>query len=166
MEYLIRIVPPKEIGESVCELRVKWGYEATEPHFTIKTPEGLNKVEKVVYDFKAFDISLSDVGFFNQSVLFYEVHSKRIRELHNRLVRTIYPFKDKIISSFELDNSIPHLTIMKHKTGFDDLPLQDIARKSKQMMKEEYTFTTKFIRIYSRHNSKENSHKYHDVYFT
>lgn len=171
MQYFIGIVPPKEISSIVNQLRKKWGYKATEPHITIKAPVGLqnighsvDQIKNTIRHFGELTVSIDGVDFFNESVLFYRVHSEKIKELHFQIVKTI-DLHGKMSTRFELDNYIPHLTIMKHKKGYEELPLGKIAVEASQIMQGNYVFTPQFIRIYRRQNNNENFSKFIDVYF-
>jgi 2'-5' RNA ligase len=170
VQYLIGIVPSISIGKRIDELRLKWGYIATEPHITIKTPEGLdannlwiNEVKNIIHSMEPFDITIGDVGFFGESVLYYQIHAEKINKLHKRLVKAVHPNYEKVNNSYEMDMYVPHLTIMKHKKRFENLPLRQIANE--EVLKGNIVFRPKCIRIYSRQNSKENFKSYLDVDF-
>lgn len=170
MEYFIGIAPPERYSEQINKLREKWSYVATEPHITLKGPRGLNndndwlrKVKKVIERSEAFDISIGGIDYFSDSVLFYQVSSQKIHDLHKRLVDAVTPTNEEIKSDFELDEYVPHLTIMKHKTGYLDLPLNQIAWESTKGFKKYFCFKVRSIGIYARNHKYENFDKVLDL---
>lgn len=172
MQFLIGIVPPEELSLLVNQLREKWDYDATEPHITLKSPVGLDDindwidgVEEVIHHFTSFSVSVNGVNFFNESVLYYQVVSEKLKELHYQIVRTVYSTDQINCSKFELDHYVPHLTITKHKQGYEHLPLEEIAVEAKEVLQEKCMFTPRFVRIYRRDNSRENFKKLRDLYF-
>lgn len=123
MQYLIGIVPPVELTDNIIHFRNHWCYEATEPHITIKAPGGLSEnctwlddVRGVIGNYYAFDIKIGEVGKFGESVVYFKVISDTIDELHRNLVSVISPSTEDIKRDFELNNFIPHLTIMNIKS--------------------------------------------------
>ncbi|MEK3889860.1 2'-5' RNA ligase family protein [Bacillus sp. FSL K6-3431] len=116
-----------------------------------------------VISYKAFDILVDGVDRIGDSVLFYKVSSERILDLHKRLVEAVSPTDAEIKSGFELDHYIPHLTIMKHKKGYKDLPLNQIALESSKILNDQYLFKAHSVRFYGRHNEGKNYERIIDM---
>lgn len=159
MQYFIGIVTPDEYIKRTIEFQRQWGNNAltnvVEPHITIKAQGGLtsdkdwlDQVMKVCEDFPPFKVSLNKPKFFGESVLFLNVESTEIHNLHNKLVQAISPSEDLIKKYLELENYVPHLTLGQSKYGLSVEELDDMAKKAENVLIPYPTFKVNFLRVY------------------
>lgn len=164
MQFFIGILPPEKIYNDINHLQKLFFKGIVEPHITIKAQGGLTedkiwveKVKRVAKNTRPFKVSLSDIKFFGDNVLYISVVSKEICNVHNKLVDIIAPSDLLIEQYFEGQFYIPHLTIAENtnKLSNDDLcKLKDLSRKI--LLDNEKEFTVDRFRIYHQENKGEH----------
>lgn len=119
MPYFIAVMPPTDYAGRITEFASRWGYHPDwPPHITIKAQGGLTEdrawldaVAKACCSFQPFPVSLAEPAMFGESVLFLQVQSRAIGELHKTLVDTVNPTLEERARYFEDERFLPHLTL-------------------------------------------------------
>ncbi|ENQ3108345.1 2'-5' RNA ligase family protein [Bacillus cereus] len=159
MQYFIGIVPPDEYKEKIIKVQQRWEnnllVDVVEPHITVKAQGGLTadlewieKLKKVCANFSTFNASLNQPKFFGESVLFLDVASEKVFELHQKIVNAISPDNELIKKYMELDNYVPHLTMGQTHWGLSSKELKTMAKITEKELSPYPTFEVNFIRIY------------------
>jgi 2'-5' RNA ligase len=159
MQFFIGIVPPEEYKNRITKFQKQWINnslpDVVEPHITIKAQGGLTdetdwlqKVKKVCQDNMQFKLKLNRPAFFGESVLFLTVESKRIYQLHRKIVNAVSPEKDLIKKYMELDDYVPHLTLGQTYWGLSSEELKDMAKFTEEKLRPYPTIEVNSLRVY------------------
>ena len=125
MKYFIGVVPEDEIYNTVLNIQKKFGDNRLEPHITLRPPvtvteqtQWIEAIEMACADFSPFQIQLPATGNFGKRVLFIDVISKELSELHYQLLKAIKPFEQPEVNGKENNVYHPHLTLGRSWCGF------------------------------------------------
>lgn len=176
-EYFIGIVPPEDYLSRIEEFQSKWiERSGVEPHVTLKAQGGLSadrewieKVKDVCVNVKPFQMTLDRPAYFGDSVLYLQVRSEELVELHHRLVEVISPPNDVVKTYFEGDEFVPHLTLGKEEygggisKGVSKQDLKEMEQQVQENLTPYPTFEVDFIRIYELNKSERKYEKLQDI---
>lgn len=180
IDYFIGIVPPEEYLVRIVKFQSKWfKHSVVEPHITLKAQGGLtpdkkwiNKVQKICYKFKPFQVLLDKPKYFGDNILYLSVISNNLHKLHQEIIGEISPSEEQIKQYFELDAFVPHLTLGKiqYDGGISDdlskiefIEMENLAEKELAPYPD---FEVNFIRVYKRNIEKQRYEKYLDISLT
>ena len=165
IQHFIGISLPRNYAFQVIEFQRKWVKNAlpnvVEPHITVKSQAGLGEdlkwiqeVTEICGTFSTFELSLTGINTFGDSVVFLGVESSKIHQLHRRLVNAISPDLHESEKYFELDRYVPHLSLGTTEFGMNEVEIRDMRESALNTFTEPYTFTVSHLSIYeSRHGS-------------
>ncbi|MCA0987439.1 2'-5' RNA ligase family protein [Guptibacillus algicola] len=176
-DYFIGIVPPEDYLSRIEEFQSKWiERSGVEPHVTLKAQGGLSanrewieKVEDVCANVRPFQVTLDHPAYFGESVLYLQVQSEELVELHHRLVEVISPSNDLIKQYFEGEEFIPHLTLGKEEygggisKGVSKQDLKEMEQQAEGNLTPYPSFEVDFIRIYELNVSERKYEKLQDL---
>jgi 2'-5' RNA ligase len=162
MKFFVGIVPPANIYDTVVTIQNEFGDNRLEPHITIRPPETvtdesawINAIEQVGNTFAPIPIHLPGTGSFGKRVLFIDVKSDSLAELHGSLCEAIKSFEQKDNRQQQSNSFHPHLTLGRSWCGFTP---QDFAKMKiladAYLAKEPVTFVANFLRIYHKPTGK------------
>lgn len=160
--YFIGIVPPEGYLKRIQHFQNKWNeHTGVEPHITLKAQGGLTadrewveKVKEVCSKSTPFQLTLEGPAYFGDIVLYLQVRSHELIELHHQLVRAVSPSNEMIKQYFEGEDFVPHLTLAKEtysggiSKGVSRSDLKEMEKKAKEELTSYPTFDVTFIRIY------------------
>ena len=172
MEYFIAITPPTEQGEEIIRFQKRWPGnrlpDLVEPHITIKSQAGLSddelwvdSVKGICESFPIFSVSIKSVNCFGTSVVYLGVESKKIKELHSRIVRAISPDPETSRKYFELDLYEPHLTLGAKEYGVSEIELSEMKKLAKNCLHDFQPFVVNLLRVYKLLENKYQ--KIHEI---
>ncbi|WP_297819286.1 2'-5' RNA ligase family protein [Segetibacter sp.] len=175
MKYFIGVVPPGNIYETVLNIQKQFGDNRLEPHITLRPPVTVSDeiawiaaIEKVCNSFRPFPICLPDTGNFGNRVLFIDVQSTHLTNLHKELITAIQPFEegDARQQPQQHESFHPHLTLGRGWCGFtrEDFAAMKILAHE-YLAKEPVAFEAKFLRVYNKPSGKGRYEKMKDVPF-
>lgn len=173
MEYYFGIVPPMDIHDKIMKLRDKYnGHQSSGPHITVKASCGLTEdigwlppCQKVISEFGDFPIRVGDLKFFgNMDVLYLEVKSHELVELHKRLVTIFNPNQEQIMKCFELERYKPHITVARKSVVSDSIIEMKKELESYVSLVQEFQAT--HISLFYRADKKEKYKKRADFCLT
>lgn len=162
MKYFIGVVPPQKIYKTVLAIQNQFGDNRLEPHITLRPPVTvtdesgwIKAIEDVCSSFPPLAVSLPRTGSFGNRVLFIDVRSKQLEELHQLLTKAIKTYEQDERNPMENRTFNPHLTLGRLWCGFTK---QDFA--AMKILAEEYlsleprVFTVDFVRLYHKPSSQ------------
>ncbi len=171
MKFFIGIAPPDEVGQQIAAFRASWGPFGTEPHITVKAPNGLDapqewlpRVTTLCTSTAPFGILLQGVGQFGTSVLYLRVFSEEIAALHSALICIVNSPRAEQTAFFEADAYQPHLTLLHASTH--DLParsLSELASTAAEIWEQPTAFVARALRIYRSVGDGQGYAPYLDV---
>jgi 2'-5' RNA ligase len=158
MKFFIGIVPPEDIYNTIVTIQKRFGDNRLEPHITLRPPVAVEDetnwtkvIEQVCSGFAPFLIDLSSTGHFGQRVLFIDVSSDALHQLHHSLIKAIKPYEQPEIKKQEAQIFNPHLTLGRSWCGFTR---QDFAEMKVIadcfLSQKNISFTANSIRIYHK----------------
>jgi len=123
MKFFIGIIPPVATKEKIFDFQKSFPSNKVpyfnEPHITLKAPSSLTEdkawlaqVIALIGDHSPFQISLEDLGEFDDRVLFLEpAFSVGLMGLHSKLMDLLNPDEEASKKFFEGSLYEPHLTL-------------------------------------------------------
>lgn len=171
MKYFIGVVPDDEIYNTVFDIQKKFGDNRLEPHITIRPPvtvadqtQWTEAIERVCANFSPFQIQLPATGNFGKRVLFIDVLSQELSELHNQLLKVIKPFEQPDLNEEENQSYHPHLTLGRSWCGFtkEDFAQMKILADS-FLSNRPVSFIARSIRIYHKPSGNKRYETLKDV---
>lgn len=166
MEYYFGIVPPMDIYNKIMKLRDKYnGHQSSGPHITVKASCGLTEdigwlppCQKVISEFGEFPIRVGAPSYFgNMDVLYLEVSSHELIELHKRLVSIFNPNQEQLMRCFELERYKPHITIARKSVVSDSII--EMKKEMESYVNSVQEFQATHISLFYRANKTEKYKK-------
>lgn len=160
LQHVIGIVPPEEYSAKLSKLQAKWMNnklpDVIEPHITVKAQGGLSPdydqwlhlVEAVCRACAPFTLTLQGMKYFGTDVLFLDVHSPALHDLHRQIVRSVAPSEALVKQYYELDHYIPHLTLGQTNQGLSSADLEAMKLAAAQEPILTQAFEVTFVRVY------------------
>jgi 2'-5' RNA ligase len=115
----LAVVPPAALVDEIQSVQTSVGIDTSvAPHITVKAQPGLQApdhwrptITDAVAEFPVFPVALGPVGWFGDDILFLEVRSNELAELHLRVLEALEQIG--VTERFEYDGEafIPHLTL-------------------------------------------------------
>jgi 2'-5' RNA ligase len=172
MEYFIAITPPKEQGEEIRQFQKRWPSnrlpDLVEPHITVKSQAGLSddeiwlgSVKAMCESFPIFGVSIKSVNSFGASVVYLGIESKKIKELHSKIVRAVSPDPEASMKYFELDLYEPHLTLGAKEYGMSEIELSEMKKIANNCLHDFQPFVVNSLRVYKLLENKYQ--KIHEI---
>lgn len=158
MKYFIGVVPEEKIYNTVLNIQKKFGDNRLEPHITVRPPvtvadqtQWIKAIEMICADFSPFQIQLPATGNFGKRVLFIDVLSKDLSNLHNQLLKAVEPFEQPEASQKEDKLYHPHLTLGRSWCGFTKEDFAQMKMLADDFLfRDQVSFIAEFIRIYHK----------------
>lgn len=162
MKYFIGVVPEDEIYNTVLNIQKKFGDNRLEPHITLRSPvtvteqtQWTEEIEMVCTDFSPFQIQLPATGNFGKRVLFIDVFSKELSDLHYKLLKAIKPFEQPEVNGKENNSYHPHLTLGRSWCGFTKEDFAQMKILADNFLSgRPVSFIAQSIRIYHKLSGK------------
>jgi 2'-5' RNA ligase len=174
MKYFIGVVPEVEIYNTVLDIQKKFGDNRLEPHITIRPPvtvseqtQWIETIEMVCADFSPFQIQLPATGNFGKRVLFIDVLSKELSELHYQLLKAIKPFEQPEVNGKENNLYHPHLTLGRSWCGFTKEDFAQMKILADNFLSDRpISFIAQSIRIYQKPSGNKRYETLKDILLT
>lgn len=154
MKYFIGIQIPIKYKTKIEMLRAECRFFTTEPHITLVPPPALpnddifiNKVINICNKTKPFQIELNKLGQFGNRVLFVNVNSPNLIDLHESIYKGLNIQKEN-------REFVPHLTIAKQRPK-KHIDINAINERAGKVLSPYLNFKLKSIVIY--YQPKERS---------
>lgn len=171
MKYFIGVVPDDVIYNTVFNIQKKFGDNRLEPHITIRPPvtvaeqtQWIEAIEMVCADFSPFHIRLPATGNFGKRVLFIDVLSKELSELHYQLLKAIKPFEQPEVNEKENRSYHPHLTLGRLWCGFTKEGFAQMKMLSDDFLsRSPVSFIAKSVRIYHKPSGNKRYETLKDI---
>ena len=159
VEYFIAVVPPKKYAEKITEFQKRWSsntlLDFVEPHVTVKSQAGLNEdeswidsIKTICNTFPMFNLSIKGVKAFENSVVYLGVESRKINDLHRKIVEAIHPDPEISKRYYELDLYEPHLTLGSKEYGMSEIELSEMKKLANKYFPDLQPFIVKSLRVY------------------
>lgn len=155
MKFFIGIVPPEEIYTAVADIQKRFGDNRLEPHITVRPPVTvaeesgwIRAVEHVCSSFSPIRIDLPSTGFFGKRVLFIDVSSKMLTQLHYLLIDAIQPFEKPEAKKNESTGYHPHLTLGRLWCGFTKDDFVKMKKLADAFLTNSNSFSAYSVRVY------------------
>lgn len=152
MKYFIGVQVPKEFKNRIEIIRAKFKFFSTEPHITLISPNLLLNDDLFIKDlirtckeFGKINIKLESLDNFNNKVLYINVVSPKLIELHYKIHQNLNLEKDT-------NKFVPHLTIAKHR---HNRPINiDRIKTYADLTLHPYEYNVKSIVVYQQPKEK------------
>ena len=171
MKYFIGVVPEDDIYNTVLNIQKKFGDNRLEPHITIRPPvtvseqtQWIEAIETVCADFAPIQIQIPATGNFGKRVLFIDVLSKELSDLHYKLLKAIRPFEQPEVNEKENQLYHPHLTLGRSWYGFtkEDFAQMKILADNFLSVRP-VSFIARSIRIYHKPSGNKRYETLKDI---
>lgn len=173
--YYIAIIPPFAYSEKIVEFQKmhpeNWLVGKVEPHITVKAGNGLvddlgwlRAVRRVCKSSYPFNVKVERPDTFGSSVLFLNVSSPGILELHRKLVGLFKPSQAEILENFELDYYTPHISLAIAQYDLSEKLLETIRREADSQFTSPLGFKATFARI-TMISDRDKYIKFEDIPF-
>ncbi|MEJ7677482.1 MAG: 2'-5' RNA ligase family protein [Segetibacter sp.] len=158
MKYLIGVVPETDLYNTVLNIQKKFGDNRLEPHITIRPPvtvadetQWINAIEMACTDFSPIQIQLPATGNFGKRVLFIDVFSKELSDLHYKLLKAVKPFEQPEVNEKDNQSYHPHLTLGRSWCGFTKEDFAQMKTLADNFLSQRpASFIARSIRIYHK----------------
>lgn len=170
-EYTFAIVPTFNICDKIMTVREKYKYESSsEPHITLKASCGisddmkwLSECQSIISSFGKFEVTVGLPNYFgNKDVLYLEIISDELIELHKRLVSVFDPDEEQFRKCFELEYYKPHITIAR-KSRLSESVIEEMRKDISPYFGSEHVFSVSSVGLFYRENNKEKFRKKIDI---
>lgn len=158
MKLFIGIVPSDDIYTTVAGIQQRFGDNRLEPHITIRPPvtvideaNWIKAIEQVCTHFSPITVQLPSTGYFGKRVLFIDVSSNGLNQLHGSLIEAIKPFEQPEIKNQENQGFHPHLTLGRLWCGFtkqDFVKMKELTDEF--LLQKRVSFIAHSVRIYHK----------------
>ncbi|WP_127529632.1 2'-5' RNA ligase family protein [Paenibacillus kobensis] len=160
MQFFVGIVPPEDSLKRIAAFQRQWAHnllpDVVEPHITVKSQGGLtpdnnnwlNEVKAVCKNFPSFRVALHNPAWFGEDVLFLNVDSPQIKDLHRKMVKAIGPSDQLIKHYYEMDLYHAHLTLGQTRWGMNREQLEDMYQRTEEALAPYPAFEVDFLRVY------------------
>jgi len=171
MEFFFGIVPEAYISEKVMNVREQYNYlGGSDPHITVKASCGLTEdmnwlsaCRKIISEFGSFQITVGVPKYFgDRDVLYLDVQSDELIELHKRLVAVLEPSEESINRCFELELYKPHITVAR-KSRLSEDAMEDIRKEIHPYFEKNHTFSVSNVSLFYRANKTEKYRREEDI---
>jgi len=153
MKYFIGVAIPKNYKNKIEMLRAEFRFLTTEPHITLVPPPALPDDDSFIKDLidvckkaKAFNIKLNNLQQFSNRVLYVNVVSPELINLHNDIYEALNLQKEK-------REYTPHLTVAKQRPN-RIIDLEKIKKRAGKYLVSYPEYTLNSIVIYHQPNEK------------
>jgi len=173
-EYTFAIVPSFDICEKIIAVRKEYKYaSSSEPHITVKASCGisddmkwLSACQNIISNFRKFEVTVGMPNYFgNKDVLYLEIISDDLIELHKRLATVFNPDEEQIRKCFELEYYKPHITIAR-KSRLSESVIEEMRKEISPYFGSEHVFSVSSVGLFYRENNKEKFRKKIDIEIT
>ncbi|MGG3280027.1 2'-5' RNA ligase family protein [Paenibacillus solani] len=173
-EYTFAIVPSFDICEKIIAVREKYQYvSSSEPHITVKASCGISDdmkwlpaCQSIISSFGNFQITVGLPNYFgNKDVLYLEIISEELIELHKGLVSVFDADEEQIKKCFELQYYKPHITIAR-KSRLSESAIEEIRKAISPYFRSEHVFSVSSVGLFYRENNNEKFRKKIDIEIT
>ena len=106
-------------------------------------------------------MSIKSVNCFGASVVYLGVESKKIKELHSRIVRAVSPDPETSRKYFELALYEPHLTLGAKEYGMSEIELSEMKKLANNCLHDFQPFVVNSLRVYKLLENKYQ--KIHEI---
>lgn len=163
MDFFFGIVPEADIYEKVMNVREKYKYlDGSDPHITVKASCGLtedmswlSKCRKIISEFGSFQITIGGPRYFgDKDVLYLDVQSDELIELHKQLVSVFKPNEESIKKCFELELYKPHITVAR-KSRLSEATIEEMRKDILLDFENNHTFSVSTVSLFYRANKTE-----------
>ncbi|ANY75258.1 hypothetical protein BBD41_23255 [Paenibacillus ihbetae] len=171
MEFFFGIVPETDIYEKVMSVREKYCVRnGSDPHITVKASCGLSedmswlsKCRKIISEFESFQITVGAPKYFgDRDVLYLDVQSEELIELHKRLVAVLEASEESINRCFELELYKPHITVAR-KSRLSEATIEEMRKDILPDFKKNRTFSVSTVSLFYRANKNEKYRRKEDI---
>ena len=149
MQYFIGIKTPNNYNKIIISIRESLNLKTTEPHITIIPPNILPKDDIFIKDLISccsdiakFDIEISDLGQFDDRVIFFKINSKEISDVKSKIVNALKLTEEK-------RKFVPHLTILKRKY-MNKTNLEKVHQIVKNKLPAKQIYTVSSLVVYQQ----------------
>lgn len=171
MKYFIGVVPDNEIYDTVSDIQKKFGDNRLEPHITVRPPvtvtdqtQWIHAVEMVCTDFSPIQIQLPATGNFGKRVLFIDVFSKKLNDLHYQLLKAVKPFEQQDPNEKENQSYHPHLTLGRSWCGFTKEDFAQMKNLADNFLSQRpVSFIAHSIKIYHKPSGNKRYETLKDI---
>lgn len=156
MKYFIGIVPPENIYQNILNIQQQFGDNKLEPHITLRPPvivadiaAWMTAIDEVCQRFSAFTIALPTTGNFGKRVLFIDVKSEPLVQLHHSIMKAVTSFEKS--GGNEIQSFNPHLTLGRSWCGFTQQDFIEMKKLANDYLTSAtVSFDATFIRVYHK----------------
>nr|WP_312580159.1 2'-5' RNA ligase family protein [Sedimentibacter sp.] len=153
MKYFIGLQIPKNYKFKIEMLRAEFNFFTTEPHITLVAPPSLpdddsfiEDIVKICRETQSFNINLGQLGQFGNRVLYIDVFSKELINLHEKIYEKLNLIRDK-------KNFVPHLTVMKQRPK-RPIDIASIKKRAEKQFPASFNFNLNSIVVYQQPKEK------------
>lgn len=173
-EYTFGIVPTFNICDKIMTVREKYKYvSSSEPHITVKSSCGISDdmnwlpaCRSIISNFGEFEVTVGMPKYFrNKDVLYLEIISDELIELHKRLVSVFDPDEEQIKKCYELEYYKPHITIAR-KSRLSESAIEKMRKDISPYFGTEHVFSVSSVGLFYRENNNEKFRKKVDIDIT
>jgi 2'-5' RNA ligase len=158
IKYFIGIVPPEEIYQKVLDIQKQFGDNRLEPHITLRPPVTpvdptgwIHAVEAVCQGCSPFNVALPASGKFGNRVLFIDVRSSQLTDLHEGVTKAIKQFEPVDPGQQQNQSFTAHLTLGRSWCGFSPQDFAAMKKLADEYLAEEpVAFEVNFVRVYHK----------------
>ena len=168
--YLITIIPPENVANTVNKYRNKYSKDASDkipPHITIYPPfhlqqiseeKMLNLLNKTFCETPSFNLNFDSVDYFegNNNVAYFAPDKKSsdyLKETFSKTITSLSGNVEDVPADYTLsaDSFTPHMTIVSK------IPVEEFDKIKNELVdiKENLSFVCKFIYLYKQDEKSE-----------
>jgi len=153
MKYFIGAPIPKKYKNKIEMVRAEFRFFTTEPHITLVPPPALpdddifiKQIVDICKKTQKFIVKLDKLGQFGNRVLFINVDSPELINLHETIYQQLDLVKEK-------RQFVPHLTVAKQRIG-RPIDIELIKKRAEQKLPTYLEFILNSIVIYKQPKEK------------
>ena len=153
MQYFIGIKIPNNYNKTILSIRESLNLKTTEPHITIIPPNILpkddifiNELISCCSNIAQFDVEITDIGQFDDRVIFFKINSKEINNVKGKIVNALNLTEEK-------RKFVPHLTILKRKY-MNRTNIEKVQQIVKNKLPAKQIFTVSSLVVYQQKTDK------------
>lgn len=126
----------------------------------------LSKCRKIISEFGSFQITVGVPKYFgDRDVLYLDVQSEELIELHKQLVSVFKPNEESIKKCFELELYKPHITVAR-KSRLSQADIEEMRKDFLPDFEKNHTFSVSTVSLFYRANKNEKYRRKEEIRIT